>query len=401
MEPLNLSEYPFSHRLVHSQHITQLKLQCSSNMPPRFIPSIASQSLGKPGLHDLKTKLSLASEHGFRAVELFMADLEAVASKLSLCYPAEKPGYSFSGSTGAQERLVAAATYVRELCNRFGLQVLCLQPFMNYGGILDANEQSKRLAELQFWFLLAKTLRTDLIQVPSSFLPQNQVSNDLDRIATDMRQIADLGLSQKPPIRFCYEALCWGTQVDKWEQAYTVVEKVQRPNFGTCLDTFNICGRVFADPTAPNGCTDNAEEMIRKTINRLKGIDLKKIFYVEACDGERLEAPLDEKHFFHVDGQPARMSWSRNARLFPCEEKGYLPVLPVLHAIIALGYKGHISFEVFNRSLNETGKNVPVEHAGRAQSSWNKLSEIMGWGQKLGEKADLEESICHLARASI
>ena len=83
------------------------------------------------------------------------------------------------------------------------------------------------------------------------------------------------------------------------------------------------------------------------------------------------------------------MSWSRNARLFICEEErgGYLPVIDVLKALCdekdGLGYKGWISMEYFSRSLNAEGSEVPMEHAGRAMESWRRLVKAMGWQDKV------------------
>ena len=253
---------------------------------------------------------------------------------------------------------------------------------MNYGGLTDRKKHAERIEEMRFWILLAQRLGTDLIQVPSSFLSDSECTSDLQVIAQDMREIADMGLQQAPVTRFCYEALAWGTQVDRWEQAWEIVKMVDRPNFGTCLDTFNLCGRVYADPASPNGVNENAEEDMQKSIKKLREeLDPKKIFYVEVVDGERLDQPLNKHHPFHVDGQPSRMSWSRNARLFPFEQRGYLPVVETLKAILSSGYEGYVSFEFFSRTANDESSIVPEEHANRAQESWRQLSRTMGWDQ--------------------
>ena len=349
-------------------------------MAQKFIPAIASQSLGNAAHHALPQKLTLCATHGFKAVELFYEDLESTARSLSSSYSHSPAGTTFSASTVWQEQLLAASTYIADLCRQLRLEILCLQPFKNYGGIVDRRKHSERIEEMRFWILLAKRLDTDLIQVPSSFLPQSECSNELEVIARDMKEIADLGLQQTPVIRFCYEALAWGTQVDHWEQAWEVVQMVDRPNFGTCLDTFNLCGRVYADPASPDGINKNAERDMQSSIKLLReSLDPKKIFYVEVVDGERLDQPLDEQHPFHVDGQLPRMSWSRNARLFPFEAKGYLPVIETLEAILSSGFTGYISFEFFSRTANDPNPKVPEEHAKRAQDSWRLLRERMGW----------------------
>ncbi len=367
-------------------------------MAQRFVPSIASQSLGNAAHHSLPQKLGLCASHGFRAVELFFADLESTAGSLPSSYRESPAGTTFSASTPWQEQLLAASSYISDLCRQLRLDIICLQPFMNYGGLTDRRKHAERIEELRFWIFLAQRLGTDLIQVPSSFLSHPECSGDFEVIAQDMREVADIGLRQNPVMRFCYEALAWGTQVDRWEQAWEIVTMVDRPNFGTCLDTFNLCGRVYADPASPNGINENAEEDMQRSVRMLReDLDPKKIFYVEVVDGERLDRPLDQHHPFHVDGQPSRMSWSRNARLFPFEERGYLPVVETLKAILSSGYEGYISFEFFSRTTNDESPTVPKEHAMRAQASWRQLSRTMGWDWDHEQMTATGEQKYHLA----
>ncbi len=212
------------------------------------------------------------------------------------------------------------------------------------------------------------------------------VTGDIEVVSRDLREIADIGARQNPPFRFAYENLCWGTFNDTWEKAWGVVKAVDRDNFGMCLDTFNIAGREYADPSLPDGKVENADVVFGESMRRMvREIDMKKIFYVQVVDAERLSRPLDRNHEFYVEGQKPRMSWSRNCRLFLCEEErgGYLPVLDVLKAICdeeeGLGYKGWISMELFNRSLLVEGSEVPTEHAERAMRSWGKIVKAMGW----------------------
>lgn len=160
---------------------------------------------------------------------------------------------------------------------------------------------------------------------------------------------------------------------------------VDRANFGTCLDAFNICGREFADPAAHDGRMLDAERALGASLERMR--DVKKVFLVQVADAERMREPLVEGLSFHIDGQPTRMSWSRNARLFPGEEdKGaYLPVLDVLRAITGqdvLGYDGWISSETISRTLVDPRPEVVKEHAQRAEISWRWMEKELGWMQK-------------------
>lgn len=351
-------------------------------MDTRFIPTIASQSLGRTWYYSLEHKLSLCQQYGFESIELFFEDLDGVAQSLPASHPPSSPGTSFACSTDVQERQIAAAAYIHELCLRHRLEILCLQPFMHYEGRLDTASHEAAIRDLHFWIRLAHILKTDLIQIPSSFLSPAECTGSRDKVVADLREAADIGLQSTPSIRFAYEALAWGTHVDTWDAAWSIVVEVDRPNFGTCIDTFNLAGRVFADPASPTGLTPNAFEESQKSITRLRSelsLAIEKVFYVEVCDGERMDQPLVPGHEWYNPKQHPRMSWSRNARLFPFEEPGYLPVLEILEAVCEAGYTGHISFELFSRTANQFDNDVPEQHAKRAAIAWDRLVQHMGW----------------------
>lgn len=311
--------------------------------------------------HSLEHKLSMAVKHGLEGIELFYEDLA------DLAHP------------NTPDNLLAAAHYVRSLCTSLNLSIICLQPFMHYEGLLDRHHHNQRISEMKLWIRLAKVLNTDIIQVPSSFLPTSQISSDINVIVSDLREVADLGIQEDPPIRFVYESLCWGTYVDKWEQCWDIVQKVDRTNFGICLDTFNILGRIYADPTSSSGKNLNAEQVVKTSIQRLVQQikpHKEKIFFIQVVDAERLSSPLQPGHPFWKEEQPARMSWSRNCRLFYGEsERGaYLPVKEVVEAIIKdIGYEGWVSMELFNRVMEKTDEGIVEELAERAAVSWGKL----------------------------
>ncbi|KAH8667458.1 putative 3-dehydroshikimate dehydratase [Tricladium varicosporioides] len=340
-----------------------------------FKPAIASLSLGRAWLHELPPKFSAASASGLPGIEIFFEDLAYLAASL--------PG----GPTPANH--LHAAHQIRSLCDSLSLEIMGLGPFSDCEGLLCPIARAAKLQELYLWFDMARILGTDIIQIPSTFRSEG-LTGDMEKIVTDLREIADLGKAQSPPFRFAYENLCFATYNDTWEKAWAVVKGVDRENFGLCLDTFNIAGRGWADPASLDGKLPNADAVFRQSLkNMVKEIDVKKIFYVQVVDAERMSAPLDERHPFFVEGQRPRMSWSRNARLFICEEErgGYLPVVDVLKAITdeknGLGYKGWISMEFFNRSLTKEEANVPKDHARRAVESWKKLVKVMGWEDKV------------------
>jgi 4-hydroxyphenylpyruvate dioxygenase len=286
-------------------------------------------SLGRAWVRSLQTKLDQASAEHFQGVEIFYEDLEYLAKSL--------PGGVTDNS------ILEAAKQIHTMCVERHLEIIGLQPFLHYEGLLDREEHQKRIEKLKLWLQIVKVLNTDIIQIPTNFLSA-EITGDRDVIVADMREAAELGLKESPVVRFAYENICWGTFIDTWEGAWDVVAAVDKPNFGMCLDTFNIAGREWANPASPDGkiVGEDADAALKRSSEKMvKTIDVERVFYVQVVDVEKMRSPLVEGHPFYVEGQPARMSWSRNARLFAFEEGGYLLVLSVLKAITELEGLGY------------------------------------------------------------
>ncbi|KAL8418481.1 hypothetical protein RB594_001899 [Gaeumannomyces avenae] len=342
--------------------------------------AISTMSLGRCFAgHTLERRLQLASQHGYRGIELWHEDLLDVGDRLA-------------GGSDTPARRIHAASLVRGMCVALGLEIVCLQPFMHYEALADRAAHARRLAELAHWVDLAHALGTDLVAIPSSFLPEGQVSADAGLIAADLRAAADLCAAADPPLRLTYEALSWGTRVDTWEASWAAVQAADRPNLGICLDTFNIGARIYADPADPSGRTADCDAAVAESMARLvRVVDVAKVFYVQVADGERLpDGPLVEGHRFHVAGQPPRMSWSRSCRLFYREEDrgAYLPVRDIAAAIFnGLGFRGWVSLELFNHRMNDADPEVPRELARRGVESWDRLCADMNTGDGEWESA--------------
>ncbi|KAL2830278.1 hypothetical protein BDW59DRAFT_178016 [Aspergillus cavernicola] len=319
-----------------------------------YQPAIMSASLGRAWVHDLPHKITQAARAGFKGIEIFYEDLNYAARKLS------------NSSTPSPDRLLQAADHIHSLCTSNGLAIIGLQPFLFDEGLKDRDQHAALIAKMRLWLRLVKRLRTDTIQIPANFLPADQLTGDLDVIVQDLQEMADMGAAENPGVRFAYENLCWSTHVDSVERLWEVVRRVDRPNFG-----------VY--PASITGKTPNADADLKKTIEwMVREIDVAKVFYIQVVDAEKMASPLVDGHPFHVDGQPARMSWSRMARTFIYEEErgAYLPVAEVARAIISgLGYRGFVSMELFSRTMAEEGENVPVDHAKRGITAWKKLQE--------------------------
>lgn len=330
-------------------------------------PAIASMSLGRAWVHVLPEKLARAAEAGFAGIEIFYEDLEYVAKSHGEANP---------------ENLRRAAHEVRSECDAHKLTIIGLQPFLFYDGLKDRQDHAAKIEKLKLWLELVKILGTDIIQIPTNFLPADQITDDLDIIVQDLVEVADLGLREDPPVRFAYENMAWSTYIDTWESMWEVVKRVDRPNFGCCLDTFQIAGRIWGDPASETGKTPDADAALKASLEQLvRTVDVKKVFYIQVVDAERMTSPLVEGHPFYVQGQPARMSWSRNARLFMYEQDkgGYLPSLEVARVILKdMGYEGWVSMELFSRTMSDPDPTVPHSHAQRGINAWRRLREELG-----------------------
>ncbi|KAJ5129946.1 uncharacterized protein N7515_005985 [Penicillium bovifimosum] len=340
-----------------------------SEASPRWKPAIATVSLGVAHLHPIAAKLDAAAHNGQGGLELFHDDVAQLAKVLrdqaTDCVPRTDRDYE-----------IDAAHTIRDLCAERGLSVLALQPFRHYEGLIDRERHSERIDELKHWVQLSKILGDSLfILIPSSFLEASEITGDRELLAADLAEAADVAF----PVRIAYEALAWGTYVNTWEDSWDVIKRANRPNLGICLDTFNIAARLWANPTDPTGrLPANADQDLRESLDRLvQEIDPARVMMVQLADGERVDP---QTPFLHAPGLPTLLAWSRNARLFPCEEErgGYLPIREVTDACInGLGYTGWVSMEVFSRTTGEDDPAVPIQHAARARRSWGRVLELL------------------------
>src|SRR5690606_2935842 len=110
-----------------------------------------------------------------------------------------------------------------------------------------------------------------------------------------------------------YEALAWGRHVYDHRDAWEVVRRADHPNVGLILDSFHSLSRRIPSDT-------------------IRSIPGDKIFIVQLADAPALDMDL--------------LYWSRHFRSMPGE--GDLPVVDFTRAIVATGYDGPLSLEIFN-----------------------------------------------------
>jgi 4-hydroxyphenylpyruvate dioxygenase len=329
-----------------------------------FQPAIASPSVGHQTVHPIARRLQAAASHGFILIELVEDDLTFYARD------------HLGGAT--EDTMIQAARDVKGLCDKLGIKPFIFQPFWFYEGLIDRKEHELRIAKLRLWVKLVKILEIRIVQIPTNWMAKG-TTDDIDVIVSDLIEMAEIGLEQDPVLSFAYEGVAWGTHIDTWQGTWDVVKRVNKANFGLCLDSYHIVARDWGDPVVP-GCKrlDGDENLKRSLEELVREVDVNKVFYVQLGDAELLDQPLVKGHPFHDDDQLPRMAWSRNARLFAWENgyNGCLPLESFLDAIFkGLKFEGYLSMETFSKDLFDDNPEVPNQFAARAMESWKKTMQ--------------------------
>jgi 4-hydroxyphenylpyruvate dioxygenase len=129
--------------------------------------------------------------------------------------------------------------------------------------------------------------------------------------AADLRALGER--AARRGFRIGYEALAWGRHVNKFGRAWKLVQAADHPAVGLVVDSFHTF--AIDDDDAP--------------IAQIPG---DRIFFTQLAD-----APL-----MRLDP----LSWSRHFRNFPGQ--GAFPVTRFMRNVLASGYNGPISLEIFN-----------------------------------------------------
>jgi 4-hydroxyphenylpyruvate dioxygenase len=229
----------------------------------------------------LREKMQACAAAGFDGIEIFEQDL--VTSPLS---PED----------------------VRKLAADLGLTLDLYQPFRDFDSVPeDLLTANLRRADAKFRLMSRLGMATMLL---CSNVGTATIDDDELR-ATQLARLADL--AGEHGVKVAYEALAWGKYVNDYEHAHRLVDTVDHPNLGTCLDSFHILSRDW--DTAP-----------------IEAFDPEKIFFVQVADAPKLSMDV--------------LSWSRHYRVFPGE--GQFELAKFMGHVVRAGYTGPVSLEVFN-----------------------------------------------------
>lgn len=197
---------------------------------------------------------------------------------------------------------------VGDLIRSMGLEITLFQPFRDFEGLPEPL-RTKAFDRAERKFDLMQELGTELVLVCSSCHPE--ALGGIDRAAADFHELGER--AAKRGLRVGYEALAWGRHVNDHRDAWEIVRRADHANVGIILDSFHTLARKI-DPD---------------TIRRIPG---DKIFFVQLADAPAIDMDL--------------LYWSRHFRNMPGE--GDLDVTGFTRAVMATGYSGPISLEIFN-----------------------------------------------------
>ncbi|MGO4596377.1 TIM barrel protein [Terrabacter sp. 2RAF25] len=247
----------------------------------------------------LDVKLEAIAAARFDSVELFDADI--VSSPL-----------------GPEE--------IARRCSDLGLDIDLFQPLRDLVG-LTPEVFADRLRFARAKFELMERLGATRALVCSAVHPASVDDPDLtaEQLGTVGTVAAEHGFT------LAYEALAWGTHVNRFGQARRVVEKVDLANVGVAVDTFHLLARG-----------DGPEA--------LAGLAGDRIAFVQIADAHGLSMDV--------------LEWSRHHRCFPGQ--GVLDVEGVVGACVEAGYRGPLSLEVFSDIVREADPRDTARDAMRS-----------------------------------
>lgn len=215
---------------------------------------------------------------------------------------------------------------IRHLAADLGLKITLFQPFRDFEGASRA-QFTANMERARRKFALMHELGCDTMLLCSNVQPD--CSADVELQVADLRALAEL--AEQEGITIGYEALAWGTHVNRWHQAWARVKRVDSPALGIVLDSFHVLARG-------------------DTLAQLADVPLEKITFVQMAD-----APLMKMDI---------LEWSRHFRCFPGQ--GQLPLVDFACEIIRCGYRGPWSLEIFNDSFRASPNGATAKDGYRS-----------------------------------
>ena len=238
-------------------------------------------------------------------------------------------GAGFDGIELFDNDLVASPLSPRQVasrCAELGLCIDLFQPLRDVEGV-PPQEFDDVVHRVRTKLDVMADLGTATLLACSSVRPDTR--DDPDLSAEQLHRLGDLAAERGMTIAF--EALAWGRHVNRLAQAWNVVQRCAHPAVTVAVDTFHMLAR--GDGAAA-----------------LSGIPGERIGFLQVADAPVLDMNL--------------LEWSRHHRCFPGQ--GSLDVTEVVATVLAAGYRGPLSLEVFSDVVREADPRVTALDAMRS-----------------------------------
>jgi len=335
-------------------------------------------NIGDYRYFSLEDKLYACASAGHQAIDLYEDDFLHYISLVS--------GANQSNLWEPNAIHLAAGKRIGDLCASLGMEIICFQPLIDVEGLKKQSDREAAIKRVKSYFPFMRALRTNVTYITTNrSYDFDSHTDDMNVIAADLACFADLAAeySRKdggPMLKIGYEHLSWGSYINTFDKTWQAIQLANRPNLGFVFDTFNFLAVEYANPYNPAGhgrihnSPEESLEFVRARLAKLvEMIPGDKIFVVQVADAKlvdpkSLKAPTPALEKWSKDHEPIHRQWSTSHRLFPNEQAlgGYMPVADCLAAILATGYKGAFTLEIFNDSLHVNEPHVVSTHAKRS-----------------------------------
>jgi len=222
----------------------------------------------------------------------------------------------------------AAVQLVRES----GLTVSGLQVIRDYEG-LSGSQHDYKIDVVKATLRMCRAVGAPLLIVCSS---TTDLPDDAERqIEPDLRKLANLAVPLG--VRIGYKAVPWGRFIKTNEEAWDLVVAVNHANFSLVIDAFHLMAN-------------------RTPLDSLEDIDPRKIALLQLADFSALE----------IHNPQDKRDTAIHMRVFPGEGVHSAELAAILRRLEQIGYRGDVSFLVFNDDYNQLPQSAVLEHARRS-----------------------------------
>lgn len=215
---------------------------------------------------------------------------------------------------------------VRQRCLDLGLSIDLFQPVHDVEGVTPAHFP-RVLRRVHHKLNLMEELGCTTMLLCSN--AAITALSDASLAAQQLNAVAEAASDHG--VTVAYEALAWGTHVNRLRDAWALIAAVDHSALTLAVDTFHLLARG-----------DGAHE--------LANIPGERIGFLQVADAPVLGMDL--------------LEWSRHHRVFPGQ--GAFDLVSVVAAVVEAGYRGPLSLEVFSDVVRDAEPHVTALDAMRS-----------------------------------